>query len=151
MSSPKDLKPSPGCLGPPFIDKRGCHSGTQEVERCTVRKLIACHYGTRRIKCAPYTTRKRLIHRSLPVACVLEPTLLIISSSVCYKPRYWYNLAAALVSRGHATGKLATPHPRPKNSSSVGTLTSATVKKIAVARVHQEALLLLLLCVIFYQ
>ena len=34
MSSPKDLNPSPGRLGPPFIVKRGRHSGTQEVERC---------------------------------------------------------------------------------------------------------------------
>ena len=32
-SSSKKPNPSPACLGPPFLGKRGCHNGTQEVER----------------------------------------------------------------------------------------------------------------------
>ena len=44
------------------------------------------------------TTTKMLINRSLPVAFVYDPMLLVVSSSAGYKERYWYQLAAALVT-----------------------------------------------------
>ena len=40
----------------------------------------------------------------------MDPTLLIVTSSVCYKARYWYNIVAALVFGSHATGKFAIAH-----------------------------------------
>ena len=53
MRSYKKLNPSPGRLGPPFIEKRGCHSGTQEVERvqcCEVILRITCQ-GAFNVSC----------------------------------------------------------------------------------------------------
>ena len=47
------MNPSFGRLGPPFIEKRGCHSGTQEVERvqcCEVILRITCQ-GTFNASC----------------------------------------------------------------------------------------------------
>ena len=47
------MNPSPGRLGPPFIDKRGSHSGTLEVERCTVDELILWHRRTNAFNALP--------------------------------------------------------------------------------------------------
>ena len=53
MSSSKDPNPSPVCLEPPFIAKRGCHSGTQEVERCIVAESILWHRRTNTFNALP--------------------------------------------------------------------------------------------------
>ena len=40
MRGSKEPNPSPVCHGPPFIVRRGCHSGTQEVESVGNRSII---------------------------------------------------------------------------------------------------------------
>ena len=74
----------------PFIDQM-----LERLSKHTHFCFLDCYSSFSQI---PVTTRKMLIDRSLPVAFVYNPTLLVVSSSAGYKERYRYQLAAALVT-----------------------------------------------------